>query len=178
VLVAVGALSTAFVKHKDEDNQFCVSCHLHQKHMDGMTTLPASTLAAAHHGAKDKAQHPERCFTCHSGEGMAGWTQVTVLSAWDAARWVVGDRHEPTTMRLPITNAACLKCHATDLRNFPRDENKFHGLSDHRRVGIACVSCHQVHDPGPQDNTFLDDANVRAQCQKCHRDLEDSGGEF
>jgi hypothetical protein len=33
-----------------------------------------------------------------------------------------------------------------------------------------------VHDPGPQDNNFLDDANVRAQCLKCHRDLEDSGG--
>jgi bacterioferritin-associated ferredoxin len=87
---------------------------------------------------------------------------------------VLGDRHEPTTMRLPITNAACLKCHDSDLRKAPRDEQKFHGLSDHRRVGIPCASCHRTHDPGPRDRNFLDDATVRTQCQKCHRDLEDS----
>jgi hypothetical protein len=173
MLVAIAAASTAYVKHQDEDNRFCVSCHLHQQHMDGMTARPASTLAAAHHAASGPG-HPERCFTCHSGEGVVGWSQVTVLSAWDAARWVLGDRHEPTTMRLPITNAACLKCHDSDLRKAPRDEQKFHGLSDHRRVGIPCASCHRTHDPGPRDRNFLDDATVRTQCQKCHRDLEDS----
>lgn len=171
-LAAVVVASTAFVKHKDEDNQFCVSCHLHQQHMDGMISMPARTLAAAHHAAKGKG-HPERCFTCHSGEGVIGWSQVTLLSAWDAARWVLGAREEPATMRLPITNPACLKCHAADLRDFPRDEQKFHGLSDHRRVEIPCVSCHRTHDPGPSDRNFLDDANVRTQCQRCHRDLEE-----
>jgi predicted CXXCH cytochrome family protein len=172
-LIAIGVVTTAFVKHKDEDNQFCVSCHLHQEHMDGMTKMPAGTLAAAHHAAQDGSGHPERCFTCHSGEGVVGWTQVTVLSAWDAGRWVLGDRHEPTTMRLPITSQACLKCHADDLRKLPRDETRFHGLSDHRRVGIPCVSCHRVHDAGPKNNDFLDNANVRTQCQRCHRDLEE-----
>lgn len=172
-LLAVAAASVAFVKHKDEDNRFCISCHLHEKHYDAMVSSPPTTLASAHHWAKGPG-HPQRCFTCHSGEGIWGWSQVTLLSAWDAARWVVGDRHEPTTMRLPITNAACLKCHDSDLRAQERDETKFHGLSDHRTVRIPCVSCHVTHDPGPVDKNFLDDANVRTQCQRCHRDLEDS----
>lgn len=171
--MAIAALSTAYVKHKDEDNRFCVSCHLHQEHMDGMTATPPATLAAAHHRAQGPG-HPERCFTCHSGEGVVGWSQVTLLSAWDAARWVLGDRNEPDTMRLAITNQACLKCHASDLRDFPRDEEKFHGLSDHRQVSIPCVSCHRTHERGERERNFLDDATVRAQCQRCHRDLEES----
>jgi len=31
IVVAVTAASVAFVKHQDEDNQFCVACHLHEK---------------------------------------------------------------------------------------------------------------------------------------------------
>ena len=99
---------------------------------------------------------------------------MTLLSAWDAGRWVLGDRHEPTTMRLPITNDACLKCHAEELRSQKHDEQKFHGLSDHRTVGIPCASCHRVHDPGPRERQFLDDATVKIQCQRCHRDLDES----
>ena len=172
-LAAVAVGSVAFVKHQDEDNRFCVACHLHQTHYDGMVTAPPATLAAAHHLASGPG-HPERCFTCHSGEGVAGWSQVTLLSAWDAARWVLGDRHEPTLMRLPITNAACLKCHASDLREQPRDEQKFHGLADHRPVRIPCMACHVTHRAGPRERDFLDDSTVRAQCQRCHRNLDGS----
>lgn len=64
-----------------------------------------AALAGAHFAAKS-AGHPERCFTCHSGEGVTGWSAVTALSAWDAARWVLGARHEPTTMRSRIAPAS------------------------------------------------------------------------
>src|SRR5215831_7072656 len=86
-LALLASAATALVKHQDQDNRFCVACHLHQKKMDAMLASPPRALAAAHHGAKGPG-HPERCFTCHSGEGVAGWSQVTLLSAWDAARWV------------------------------------------------------------------------------------------
>src|SRR5262245_44808270 len=105
------------VKKLDEHNDFCISCHLHQPHHRGMVTQPATTLAGAHFAASAEkpADHPERCFTCHSGEGVIGWSAVTALSAWDAARWVLGDRHEPTSMRLPLEDGACLKCHASQV---------------------------------------------------------------
>jgi hypothetical protein len=176
-LLALGFLlsiaGVAFVKVKDHDNHFCIDCHLHRTHFRTMVEPPPSTLAAAHFHAQRRDGHPERCFTCHSGEGVWGWSQVTLLSGWDAARWVAGDRHEPTTMRLPLTNDACLKCHANDVRgHLGADEtSKFHELADHRMVSTPCVACHVVHRPGAAAKAFLDDQVVQTQCRRCHRDL-------
>ena len=176
-LLALGLLLTvaavAFVKKKDQDNHFCIDCHLHQTHFRNMVEPPPRTLAAAHFRAQRRDGHPERCFTCHSGEGVWGWSQVTLLSAWDAARWVAGDRHEPTAMRLPLTNDACLKCHAGDVRGHrgADETSKFHELADHRDVSTACVTCHVVHRPGERAKAFLDDQVVQGQCRRCHSDL-------
>ena len=116
-----------------------------------------------------------RCFTCHSGEGMRGWTQVTGLSAWDAARWVAGDRHEPDSMRLKLENTACLKCHAADLRSAapgrvahglaPAD---FHKLSEHRGVAASCVACHTAHTAGAPAKDYMNDVRVQRECARCH----------
>jgi len=185
-LLAAIAFAVGYVKHKDQDNLFCIACHLHEDLYRQTVADPPPTLAAAHYRAESEgagansvqerrpgAGHPERCFTCHSGEGVMGWSQVTLLSAWDAARWVLGDRHEPTSMRLPIENAACLKCHAADIRGTRSAEEtgKYHELVDHRAVATRCVSCHVTHDAGERSRYFLDDATVRPRCQACHRDL-------
>jgi hypothetical protein len=171
------------VKHKDQDNRFCIACHVHEDVYRRTLADSAATLAAAHYRvegayADSVAGHPERCFTCHSGEGLVGWSQVTLLSAWDAARWVAGDRNEPTTMRLPIVNAACLKCHAAEVRGTKSSEEtyKYHELSDHRAVKVACIACHVTHAGASRAKAFLDDATVRAQCRRCHRNLDEGEG--
>ena len=177
VLVAV-ALPVALVKRLDQENGFCVACHLHGELLKTMTASPALTLAGAHHAAR-RGGHPERCFTCHSGEGVGGWTEVTLLSAWDAARWIAGDRHEPTTMRLPITNEACLKCHARQVHGSGTAEetDKFHELGDHSGLKLACVACHQVHRRGGEaTRAWLHPDAVRPQCARCHKDLARAGG--
>jgi hypothetical protein len=165
--------SVAFVKTKDQDNRFCIACHLHQTHFRTMVEPPPRTLAAAHFHAQGPG-HPERCFTCHSGEGVWGWSEVTLLSAWDAARWVAGDRREARGMRLPLDNGACLKCHARDVAGHrgADETSKFHELADHRMVSTPCVACHATHRPGEAARLFLDDGTVREQCRRCHRDLE------
>ncbi|HTO92607.1 MAG TPA: hypothetical protein VMJ70_15860 [Candidatus Sulfotelmatobacter sp.] len=177
-LIAAAVIPTVVVKRLDGDNRFCISCHLHGQIYRDMTEAPARTLSAAHFRAHH-GNHPERCFTCHSGEGLAGWSQVTLLSAWDAARWVAGDRHEPTSMRLPLTNSACLKCHEKDVHGTKSSEetDEYHQLSDHLGVKLPCFSCHQVHRAGPSDRHYLDNVSVRAQCQRCHRDLDAGGTE-
>jgi hypothetical protein len=177
-LAAVAVLFTAAVKYQDENNGFCIACHLHQQIYDRMVGTPSATLAAAHfhqHGRPTQmGHHPERCFTCHSGEHVSGWTQVTALSAWDAARWVAGDRHEPTHMRLALSNDACLKCHAADIGGHTSadETEKFHELADHRQVKTACITCHVVHSQGEASKHFLDDAVVREQCTRCHRNFD------
>jgi hypothetical protein len=152
-----------------------------------MVGSPARTLAAAHYTARHH-DHPERCFTCHSGEGVVGWTAVTALSAVDAARWVLGDRHETTVMRLPIEDRACIKCHADDIRpkakapststeSEAEDEGggqeaaadqSFHQIRDHRSVRTPCVACHTVHSHGERPRLFLTAAVVQSQCRNCH----------
>ena len=182
-LVALAAVPTAIVKRLDQDNRFCISCHLHQAIHKNTTGDSLVTLSTAHYRARrDKpsayAGHAERCFTCHSGEGVVGWTAVTALSAWDAGRWVLGDRHEPTSMRLPLTNDACLKCHANVMRGTESDEETtdFHPLMSHRGVKTPCVACHVVHARGTKERHFLDPAVVRKQCQVCHRNQGGGGG--
>lgn len=185
------AIPVTVVKKLDEDNRFCVACHLHGREFREMVGTPGTTLASAHHGAEDRHQHPERCFTCHSGEGITGWTAVTALSAYDAARWVLGDRHESTTMRLPIEDRACTKCHAADLaakmnmaaahqetpdegfgeegsQEASADQN-FHQIRDHRNVRTACVTCHTIHTTGEKTRLFMQPAVVQEQCRNCHK---------
>ena len=162
--VPVGALLV--VKRLDEENRFCIACHLHQDLYRAMVGPPPTTLASAHFRVREapdggnaaaaahpagRRGHPERCFTCHSGEGVVGWTQVTALSAWDAARWVLGDRHEPESMRLPLTNQACLKCHAADVRGTKSEEetSKYHELTNHRSVSMPCASVRRLQ-PGQE----------------------------
>lgn len=177
-LLALATGSVLFVKHKDQDNRFCISCHLHETIYRDMTGDSLVTLATAHYRARHD-QHPERCFTCHSGEGVMGWSAVTALSAWDAARWVLGAREEPTHMRLPLTNPACLKCHPEVTRGALSEEetSKYHELANHRGVKMPCVDCHVTHTPGSPARHYLDPAVVRVQCQACHRNLGSESGE-
>jgi nitrate/TMAO reductase-like tetraheme cytochrome c subunit len=177
--LALAVAPVVLVKRADQDNRFCVSCHLHQAIYRNTLGDSLVTLATAHYRARH-AGHPERCFTCHSGEGVVGWSAVTALSAWDAGRWVLGDRHEPTSMRLPLTNDACLKCHAEVTHGTLSDEetSKYHELLNHRAVKTPCVACHVTHARGTQARHFLDPAIVRRQCQVCHRNMGgDSGGD-
>ena len=180
VLLALATTGVITVKKLDEDNRFCVSCHLHEEHLRDMTATPGVALTSAHFAAaaREPKGHPERCFTCHSGEGVVGWTQVTVLSAWDAARWVAGARSEPTHMRLPLTDAACLKCHAADVRGSKTSEEteEFHELTDHRSLPMKCIDCHSAHDHGEARKTWLDNTRVNAQCLRCHKDFGSGGG--
>ena len=170
--LAVTAAAVGLVKHQDQDNRFCVACHLHEALSRKTFEPEPRTLAAAHYRAAGPG-HPERCFTCHSGEGVRGWTQVTLLSAWDAARWVAGDRHQPDSMRLKLENPACLKCHAADLRRTGRSvrgmaQAEYHRLTEHRGVRTPCVACHTAHTEGEKPKDFMADAVVRRECARCH----------
>lgn len=179
ILVLSVGVFTAIIKRLDEDNRFCVSCHLHEEHLAGMFAPSPVVLAGAHGGARDRTGHPERCFTCHSGEGVRGWLEVTALSAWDAARWVAGTRTEPGAMKLPIVDAACLKCHADDVGGSmdAEETDEFHQLRDHRTLSVRCVECHVVHRPGRPDRHWLDTPTVQRQCARCHRDLDGGGSD-
>src|SRR5437867_1634621 len=124
---------------------------------------PALPIQWAGPGLQDRA----RCAARANAVSFAGpsravkWCRIarsagTALSAWDAARWVLGDRHEPTAMRLPLEDGACLKCHAADVRGTRSTEetDRFHELADHRKLRTPCVACHVTHRTGKPDRNF------------------------
>jgi len=166
--------------HYEQDNDFCNACHLdsgaalHLGVRRGFDVRPPATLSAAHGAARQpaRADGAFRCIDCHGGHSLLGRARVKALAAKDAFWYVVGHFEEPEGMRWPLWDEDCSKCH-------PRfDESpavawqspRFHQLPVHNAaLGVACVSCHRVHEPGGNpDAFFLNAAWVRAQCARCH----------
>jgi nitrate/TMAO reductase-like tetraheme cytochrome c subunit len=164
----------------ERDNGFCVSCHLDAetplhagKHRD-LTALPPATLSAAHGRARVEGREDGafRCIDCHGGTGALGRTRVKLLAAKDALVYVTGRFDEPETMRWPLWDEDCRKCHAR-FEEAAAAEESFHALAVHNRaLGVACVECHLVHDAGGlADHDFLHPAHVRGQCARCHAEF-------
>ncbi|MEN8183984.1 MAG: hypothetical protein ABFS46_15770 [Myxococcota bacterium] len=168
----------------EQRNDFCNACHLPdgvplhlESRRDFDALLPAS-LAAAHGSAsvEDRDDPAFRCIDCHGGTGALGRARVKLLSARDAFWYAVGHFEEPEGMRWPLQDADCRRCHAS----FSEGEESasgnplFHELAVHNhRLGVACVSCHVVHEPGLAEVDFLDPAHVRARCAECHPEFEE-----
>ena len=168
----------------ERDNDFCVSCHLpdgeplHAAKRKDLEHWPPATLAAKHgmEGVReDGAIRPFRCIDCHGGTGAAGRVRVKVLSAKDAFWYAVGRFEEPSSMRWPLQDADCRRCHAhfDEKERAPGADPAFHELAVHNaKLGVACVDCHLVHDEGGlSDHDFLHPEHVRARCAACHPEL-------
>ena len=166
----------------EQDNDFCVSCHLSegvQLHRDKRASFdarPAASLVAAHASAgyaEREADPAFRCIDCHGGTGLMGRVRVKILSAKDAFWYVVGRFDEPETMRWPLRDEDCSKCHRS-FEETPGEEvgpnPRFHELAVHNvELGMACVACHASHsDAGLAEYQFLEPDRVRAQCADCH----------
>ena len=165
----------------EEDNDFCVACHLepgvrlHREKREALVREPPTTLAGFHGGAGwDEREF--RCIDCHGGVGFVGKARVKMLSAKDAFWYVVGHFDEPDEMRWPLWDADCTKCHSTFEEREPEvgRDPLFHELAVHNtELGVGCVECHFSHDEGGlADHYQLHADRVRAQCAACHPEFE------
>jgi hypothetical protein len=82
-------------------------------------------------------------------------------------------------MAWPLRDDDCRKCHAQFASESAASESwespAFHALVVHNReLGVACVSCHLSHERGGlADRNFLHPEPVRAECARCHPELEE-----
>ena len=162
----------------EQDNDFCNACHLepelplHEQVRHDFDARPATSLAAAH-GREDDF----RCIDCHGGASWLGRARVKLLAGKDAFWYVVGHFEEPDGMRWPLWDEDCSKCHDR-FEPQPEAESwrapRFHELSVHNvELGVDCVRCHLVHDPGGTDEDhFIHTEPVREQCALCHPEFE------
>lgn len=172
-------LGTAYVRHRERDDRFCVSCHgpagsgrpLHGALFERARSpaRPGPDMATVH----AQADPPVGCIGCHGGVGVVGRARVLALSARDTLLYVARRYEEPEGMQFaPLWDRDCTQCHdrfevvATEegeAANVP-----FHGRVEHHRLPMACVTCHQAHEGAdPRLRYVRDDAAV-PQCRRCH----------
>jgi nitrate/TMAO reductase-like tetraheme cytochrome c subunit len=153
----------------EEDNRFCISCHLHEQIFDAfMTATPTLvTLAGAHHHKGET-----KCIDCHIGATFTDKVIIKAIAGWDTFKYLAGRFKEPDHLRFPLGDRTCLKCHPDGGQSQARAE-AFHNDPNHRNMRFECVACHQSHPRRDPATLFLEPTLVRPICQECHQ--EDSG---
>jgi nitrate/TMAO reductase-like tetraheme cytochrome c subunit len=191
VLTAGFALGSAPIgwvvtDHLEQDNDFCVSCHLAPGvrlhagvHRDVGAAVPVS-LGSVHGASRVESRGEDpafRCIDCHGGTSPLGRARVKALAAKDAFWYVLGHFEEPDGMRWPLWDEDCAKCHARfdEIAAAPWQSPRFHQLPVHNAaLGVRCVECHSVHEIGGNPQAFfLHAGSVRAQCARCHSEYAD-----
>ncbi len=175
--VAVFAAGIAITDRLEQDNEFCIACHLSERkrlHQEKFTTFSpvqgwVTTLAAAHYvGAKPKAF---TCIDCHNGASINDKLLIKAQAARDTVAYFMGAFKEPDHMRFALGNRLCLNCHITGGRN-PDQETAFHNASHHTDLPLICYECHTVHPRADFDTGFLRRETVQPLCDNCHARLE------
>lgn len=156
----------------EQDDRFCVSCHLHEEKFARFQAQPVATdLAGAHRGSRPAV----RCIGCHGGADFAMRLRVWAVAGFDTFRFLVGRYQEPAGMRLPLRDADCRQCHDPIVRVTLEQEeasegrgDTFHAITEHRTVRTPCVRCHASHAPGEKRAQFIDRRGVLPLCRPCH----------
>ena len=183
---AAGAAGWTITDRLEQDDAFCVSCHLtpdvplHAENHADWLARPAVSLAVAHAAAGNDARGDGafRCIDCHGGTGAVGRARVKLLSARDGFWYAVGRFEEPEGMRWPLWDEDCSRCHGSFEEVGSGDaatpDPAFHELAVHNTdLGVACVECHVSHERGGlAEHDFLHPQQVRAQCARCHPEFE------
>jgi Doubled CXXCH motif (Paired_CXXCH_1) len=159
----------------EQNNYFCVSCHLHDEKFARFLGQPSPTdLAGAHHVSRQAV----RCIDCHGGADPVMRVRVWAVAGVDTLRFLVGRYEEPRRMRLPLRDAECRQCHDPIIRMTPEQEeaqegrgDSYHAITEHRTVRVACVTCHTSHTRAEKRLQFIDRRVVLPICRKCHEHM-------
>ena len=171
----------------EQNDDFCNACHLepgrplHDRIRGDFDARPPANLAAAHAhaGNRDRDDGAFRCIDCHGGVGLVGRARVKALAAKDAFWYAAGRFEEPDSMRWPLRDEDCAKCHTEfEGRAAGGDgAQPFHAVSVHNvRFEVRCVECHVSHETGvnPQAR-FMDASRLRPLCARCHPEFSEGG---
>jgi DmsE family decaheme c-type cytochrome len=121
----------------------CLTCH---------DTAMAKYMDSPHHRAADPRSPAAKqgCETCH-GPGSKHAEDPTSAKPLSFK-----------TMTADETNATCTSCHS-------RGEHALWDGSQHESRGVACTTCHSVHNPVSAKGQ-LKKASQMEVCASCHRD--------
>jgi predicted CXXCH cytochrome family protein len=163
---------------KERDDNFCISCHLHEEKFKRFTSVPFTDLTGPHH-AKDV-----RCIDCHGGADLPMRLRVWTHAGVDTLRFVIGKYREPDRMRLTLRSKECSVCHTPILKRAAplsaeqeealegRAGNTYHAIRQHDAVRINCTRCHTSHTTDSEPKLqFIARSRVQPICRECHATL-------
>ncbi|MBI1893598.1 MAG: hypothetical protein HYS14_05765 [Candidatus Rokubacteria bacterium] len=172
--VGLPLLSLGALAKKEQDDRFCVACHLHEEKFHQFRAPAVKDLTGAHHYAKTSVS----CIGCHGGADLPMRFRIRAVAGLDTLRFLVGRYREPERMRFPLRDKDCKQCHDPILRRTIEEEeavegrgDTYHAINEHRTVKTSCVSCHTSHTKGEARFQFLDRQQIRPICQDCHQEL-------
>lgn len=177
VALASGTAAVAYVSRLEQNNRFCISCHLsdgkrlHAGLFNRYEANPPLDLSALH-----KAKKEIKCINCHGGVGVVGRSRVLALAAKDALKYVAGRFKESERMTVPLWDQDCAQCHGDyNVGSFPEGGQAggrdFHKHPDHRTLPMTCVQCHTSHVTGDPRIKFLKNEVVLPLCRRCHKEI-------
>jgi len=135
----------------------CTKCH------DESETKPILAIYQTKHGVKGDSRTPS-CQSCHgeSEKHLKGDPKVKGRAAPDV---LFGDKRGTSGSFAPteakVQNAACLTCHDKDLHRARWDG------SAHQVEGVACASCHEIHNA---HDKVRDRKTQTEVCFTCHKE--------
>lgn len=164
------ATGAAITDRLEQDNRFCIACHrpekpLHAKVYGSFYPVHGTllTLAGAHN-----ANAQVKCIDCHIGADRKDYLIVKAIAAWDTGKWLAGAYKDPETLRYPLGDRTCLKCHPDGGQNPPKAK-AFHNAPYHRDPRNGCSDCHRSHLEASAETRFLLSAIVKPLCEQCHQ---------
>lgn len=162
---------------KERDNNFCISCHLHEEKFKRFRSVPFTDLTGPHH-AKDI-----RCIDCHGGADLPMRLAVWTVAGIDSVRYLIGQYREPDHMRFPLRSKECSRCHTPILKSAAVTTEQeelqegqtglgYHSIRGHDTVRIVCYRCHSSHTTDSEPTLqFIARVRVQPICRDCHPTL-------
>lgn len=152
LLMAMGFSSEL---ERSQSTDFCLSCHVMQKHGRSLYVDDASYLAAAHYQNR-RVPTDKACYTCHTNYAMFGGYKAKLSGLRHLYVQYFGTPHNPIKLYGSYNNRECLHCHAGG-RSFEESDSHTDGatlLADIKSNKTSCVSsdCHSpVHNASQLD---------------------------
>jgi nitrate/TMAO reductase-like tetraheme cytochrome c subunit len=145
VILSAVTFEVSFERSKSVE--FCASCHVMTRFVDGLSEPDSDLLAAKHY--QFRRINKNQCYTCHSDYDLWGPVKAKMNGLRHMAHYYFGEAREPKLYK-PFPNDHCLQCH-DKAKSFVKAATHQDIMESLRSNETSCITCHgPVHPEAKQ----------------------------